>query len=41
MIQLSGEQALWAILGVTYGIYCAWAKYCEHRWPKPAESDDE
>lgn len=34
----SGDTAM-VILLTVYGLYCAWAKYCEHRWPKPEESE--
>lgn len=29
----SGDTSVTILLTV-YGCYCAWAKYCEHKWPK-------
>ena len=29
----SGDTCVTILLTV-YGLYCAWAVFCEHRWPK-------
>lgn len=34
----SGDTAI-VILLTVYGIYCGWAKFCEHRWPKKGRND--
>jgi hypothetical protein len=41
MCTMDGGQLGLVILLSVYGIYCGWAKFCEHRWPKhrPQESE--
>jgi hypothetical protein len=37
MFGMNSEDTAFVILLTVYGIYCAWAKYCEHRWQKPED----
>lgn len=37
MLGMSSEATAWVLILLIYGIYCGWAKYCEHRWPRPED----
>lgn len=39
MFGIESKDMMWIVLGIAYAIYCGWAKYCEHRWPTPPDSD--
>lgn len=40
MLGMGSQDTLLVILLTVYGLYCAWAKYCEHRWPIKDEDVD-
>ena len=41
MFGMTSQDTCFAIALITYGVYCAWVRFCECKWPEDRHNKDE